>query len=205
MSAQIRVTEVGSNRQHTRICKKAGLSNDDHPFADVRNGQAFLNRVYQAVTQSPNWASTVFVINYDEWGGFFDHVPPPILPVPAADPLRGDRDGLLGFRTPCLVISPFARREHVSSLVLDHTSVLKMIEWRWNLPSLSVRDQMANNLAAVLDLAAPNLAAKQFDVPSGPFGQLCSPGVPDETDLEWLPLLKMAADFKWRIRLSSPV
>jgi len=43
-----------------------GISNDDHPFADIRNGQAFLNQVYEAVTSSPNWANTVMVINYDE-------------------------------------------------------------------------------------------------------------------------------------------
>ena len=183
----------------------AGSSNDDHPFADVRNGQAFMNRVYEAVTNSPNWPNTVFVINYDEWGGFFDHVPPPILPVPSADPLRGDNDGLLGFRTPCIVVSPFARREHVSHLVLDHTSVLKMIEWRWNLPALTVRDQVANNLAAVLDFASPDFKAKQFSVPAGPFGQLCQPTLADETDQEWLPLLEAAARFGWPVTLPLPV
>jgi phospholipase C len=73
------------------------------------------------------------------------------------------------------VFSPFAQREHVSHVVLDHTSVLKMIEWRWNLSPLTVRDEGANNLAAVLDFAAPNLKAKQFSVPAGPFGQLCLP------------------------------
>jgi phospholipase C len=184
---------------------QAGLSNDDHPFADLRNGQAFMNRVYRAVTQSPNWPNTVFVINYDEWGGFFDHVPPPLRPVPAADPLRGDNDGLLGFRTPCFVISPFARREHVSHVVLDHTSVLKMIEWRWNLPALSVRDEVANNLASVLDFSARPRGVKQISVPMGPFGQFCVPGLPDETDEEWLPLLKMAADFNWPVTLPLPV
>ena len=98
-------------------------------------------------------------------------MPPPILPVPAADPLRGDIDGLLGFRTPCFVISPFARREHVSHVVLDHTSGLKMIEWRWNLPALSVRDDVANNLATVLDFSAPQVSpVKEISVPSGPFG-----------------------------------
>ncbi len=185
--------------------EEAGLSNDDHPFADIRNGQEFMNLVYEAVTKSPNWPNTVLVINYDEWGGFFDHVPPPILPVPNADPLRGDNDGLLGFRTPCLVISPFARREHVSHVELDHTSVLKMIEWRWNLPPLTVRDETANNLAGVLDFAAPNLKAKQFSVPAGPFGQLCLPAAAAVTSAEWLPLLDMAAGFGWPLRLPLPV
>jgi len=183
------------------VGEQAGVSNDDHPFADIRNGQAFINLVYEAVTNSPNWRNSVLVVNYDEWGGFFDHVPPPNLPVPAADPLRGDNDGLLGFRTPCLVISPFAQREHVSDVVLDHTSVLKMIEWRWDLAPLTVRDENANNLAAVLDFAAADLKAKQFSVPAGPFGQLCLPAAAARTDAEWLPLLNMAAEFGWPVRL----
>jgi phospholipase C len=57
-----------------------GSSSDDHPFLGRAKWPAFMNRVYNAVISSPNWANTVFVINYDEWGGFFDHVPPPALP-----------------------------------------------------------------------------------------------------------------------------
>jgi len=94
-----------------------GLSNDDHPHADIRNGQAFLNLLYNAVTRSPAWPRTVLVFNYDEWGGFFDHVPPPtVSAIPSADQGVGN-DGLLGFRVPCLLVSPFAPREHVTSTV----------------------------------------------------------------------------------------
>jgi phospholipase C len=183
--------------------EELGLSNDDHPFADIRNGQAFLNLVYSAVTNSPAWSKTVFVINYDEWGGFFDHVPPTAAPIPPADQAAGNQDGLRGFRTPCLVISPFARREYVSSVELDHTSVLRMIEWRWNLPPLTVRDETANNMAEVMDFSAPNLSAKQFNVPAGPFGSVCV-GVPPEELEEWFPLLEMAADFGWPVALPVP-
>ena len=181
--------------------EEVGASNDDHPFADIRNGQAFMNLVYSAVTRSPAWRNSVLVINYDEWGGFFDHVPPPVAPIPPADPVRGDQDGLLGFRTPCLIISPFAQRANVSNLVLDHTSILKMIEWRWNLAPLTVRDATANNLAEVLQFDAPDLKAKQFKVPAGPFGSLCVPGVPDPTDEEWLPLLEIAAALGWPVNV----
>jgi phospholipase C len=184
--------------------EEVGLSNDDHPFADLRNGQAFMNQVYQAVTTGPAWANTVFVINYDEWGGFFDHVPPPSAPIPLADQAAGNEDGLLGFRTPCFVISPYARREHVSHHVLDHTSVLRMIEWRWSLEPLTVRDATATNLAEVLDFTAPRFRAKQFNVPVGPFGTLCTPGVRDATDDEWLPLLQMAAHFGWPVEIGAP-
>ena len=55
---------------------------DDHPFADIRKGEEFLASIYNAVGSSPNWSSTVLIVNFDEWGGFFDHVTPPIAQVP---------------------------------------------------------------------------------------------------------------------------
>jgi phospholipase C len=110
-----------------------------------------MNRIYAAVTQSPAWRRCVLVINFDEWGGFFDHVPPSVAPIPAADQAAGNVDGRRGFRTPTLLVSPFARPAHTSHVLYDHTSVLRMIEWRWDLEPLSVRDATANNLASELD------------------------------------------------------
>ncbi|MGI8965457.1 MAG: alkaline phosphatase family protein [Limisphaerales bacterium] len=150
-----------------------GTSRDDHPHADIRNGEVFLNQVYQAVTLSPNWSNTVMVINFDEWGGFFDHVAPPTAPITPADQAVGNLDGRLGFRVPCLVISPWAKRGFVASGQYDHTSILNMIEWRWNLAPLTIRDQTAQNLAQVLDFSQTNYIAPQFIVPSGPFGVAC--------------------------------
>src|SRR5215213_4224938 len=144
--------------------EQLGLSNDDHPHADIRNGQVFLNEIYTAVTTSPNWRNTVLVITYDEWGGFFDHVPPQRAPIPPASAAAGDTDGLRGFRIPTFIISPWSRAE-VSHGVFDHTSILKMIEWRWHIEQLTVRDSTANNLANALDFSSRNLAAPQFAVP----------------------------------------
>lgn len=130
-----------------------GVSSDYHPVSDIRTGEHFLSKVYNAVVSSPNWTNTVLVINFDEWGGFFDHVPPPTAPVPDADRAAGDTSGLRGFRVPALVISPWSRRGGVSTNVYDHNSVLKMIEWRWELEPLTVRDQTATNLAMALDFS----------------------------------------------------
>jgi phospholipase C len=180
------------------ISAELGTSNDDHPHADIRNGQAFMNLVYTAMTTSPAWPRTVFVINYDEWGGFFDHVPPPAGPIPEADQVAGNEDGLLGFRVPCVVVSPFARREHVSHLLLDHTSVLRMIEWRWGLEPLTVRDAGATNLAEALDFSAPRLRAPRFRVPVGPFGELCLPLTARRAMLDdWTELRAQADAFGW--------
>ena len=162
------------------IGEELGLSNDDHPHADIRNGQAFLDQIYRAVTTSPAWSRTVLVVTYDEWGGFFDHVPPPTGPVPAGDQAAGLTDGLLGFRVPVFVISPFARRKYVSHAVLDHTSILKMIEWRWGLPNLTVRDAAATNLAEILDFRRPQLRAPVYNVPSGNISTLCVPSTLDK-------------------------
>jgi phospholipase C len=142
------------------LTTETGIQNDDHPHADIRRGQHFLNEVYNAVTTSPNWPNTVLVITYDEWGGFFDHVPPRV--VPDANPAWG----LRGFRIPGVVISPLARRGYVPHRNYDPTSILKMIEWRWGLPALSPRDAAARNLAEVLDFRTPpDLTAPQWDVP----------------------------------------
>jgi phospholipase C len=142
-----------------------GTSTDDHPHGDIRVGESFLNTIYRAISQGPSWDSTVLVINFDEWGGFFDHVPPPLAPIPDADRAVG-ADGRIGFRTPAIIISPFSRRGHVSHHQFDHTSVLRMIEWRWGLDPLTIRDQTANNLALALDLKHPERHAPQYLVPS---------------------------------------
>ncbi len=59
-----------------------GDGTDDHPDSDIRYGEAFLARIYNAVVSSPAWSNTVLVINFDEWGGFFDHVAPAVAEVP---------------------------------------------------------------------------------------------------------------------------
>lgn len=157
------------------ISEDLGTSNDDHPFADIRNGQIFVNQVYEALTQSPNWENTVFIVNYDEWGGFFDHVPPPLAPLTEEDPIIGN-DGRLGFRTPTLIASPLARRGFVGHQQYDHTSILSMIEWRWGLSPLTVRDQTANNIAHVLDFGRQkNFDVPRFAVPQGPYDGSCAP------------------------------
>jgi phospholipase C len=141
--------------------------NDDHPHADIRAGEYFLSTIYNAVTKSPAWPRTLLVITFDEWGGFFDHVPPPA--APDVDPRFQQR----GFRIPCLLISPFARRGYVAHGVYDHTSILKLVEWRFGLPPLSVRDAHAANLAGALDFSRRVLSAPRITAPRVLVGAPC--------------------------------
>jgi phospholipase C len=124
---------------------EAGINSDDHPFGDIRAGEYWLYQTYRAVTTSPAWDRACFIANFDEWGGFFDHAQPLFVnDVHPALELRG-------FRVPNLIVSPQARRGYVSSEIYDHTSILKMIEWRFDLEPLSQRDAGANNIAEVLN------------------------------------------------------
>lgn len=150
-----------------------GTSNDDHPHADIRAGEHFLHQIYTAVTTSPAWERTVLVINFDEWGGFFDHVPPPIGAVSSTDIAAGNVDGRLGFRTPLLVVSPFAQQNFVAHDVYDHTSILRMVEARWGLAPLGARDATTNNLANLLDFSQEPRLAPQYPVPPIVVGTAC--------------------------------
>lgn len=186
------------------IDEAAGTSDDDHPHADIRNGEVFMNAVYSAVTSSPNWKHTVFVITFDEWGGFFEHVPPPAAPIPAASAAAGDEDGLLGFRVPCLIMSPYAGREVVSHTAFDHTSILKLIEWRWNLEPLTVRDATANNLALALDFGKPDRFAPLYPIDPGPYGAACpTTSAPSSAPVgdtnEWIGLRSAAQRYGWKL------
>jgi len=185
------------------IDEEAGTSNDDHPHSDIRNGEVFMNTVYTAVTTGPQWEHTVLVFNFDEWGGFFEHVPPPLAPIPTASAAAGDRDGRLGFRVPSVVVSPFAPRGVVSHTPFDHTSILRFIEWRWNLAPLTVRDATANNLATALDFHKPNQSAPLYAIPPGPYGAPC-PVVPSPSSVaveenEWVAVRALAQSYGWRL------
>jgi phospholipase C len=186
------------------IDEQSGTSNDDHPHADIRNGEAFLNLVYTAVALSPAWRKTILIINYDEWGGFYEHVPPPAAPIPVADQAAGNQDGLRGFRVPCVIASPFAQRAFVPDNLFDHTSVLRLIEWRWGLEPLTERDATAANIADVLDFESrqrPTL----FPVPPDPFGAACPPAAAPMLTAEtaetesWRNVRDIARIFGWPV------
>jgi phospholipase C len=129
---------------------------------DVQAGEAFTASVVDAVLHSPAWPRTMLIVVYDEGGGYYDHVPPPaaVAPddVPPAIHVPPDQPGdydRLGFRVPCIVVAPFAKAGHVSHVVYDHTSILKTIQHKWNLPPLTRRDAAAADLLDFLDLTGP--------------------------------------------------
>ncbi len=153
-----------------------GLGNDDHPHSDVRNGDAFLSQVFRAVSSGPAWKNSVLIITFDEWGGFFDHVSPPRVIAPNnVDTNLVNGQALLGFRVPTVIASPFTRGVNkVDPSVYDHTSALKLIEWRWNLSPLTLRDASPaiGNPVAHFNLTLPDTSIPRLPEPAS------VPGVP---------------------------
>jgi phospholipase C len=159
------------------VGEDSGTSADDHPHADIRSGEAFLAHVYNAVRQSPAWSKTVMVITHDEWGGFFDHVPPPKVADAYVNPNPGPHPDYrqLGFRVPNVVVSPFAAAGKVVSggAPFEHTSVLRMIEWRWGLAALTARDANARNLVDMLDFSLARTDLPVIPTPAAPSTMAC--------------------------------
>jgi phospholipase C len=146
---------------------------DEHPSVtspvDIQAGAAYVASIVNALMNSPSWQDSAFILSYDEFGGTYDHVPP----QPAASP-----DGITptdlppgdacthgggvncdftqtGFRVPLIVISPFAKKNYVSHTVADYTAILKFIEQRFNLPSLTARDAAQMDMSEFFDMANP--------------------------------------------------
>ncbi|HEY3753108.1 MAG TPA: alkaline phosphatase family protein [Pseudonocardiaceae bacterium] len=142
-----------------------GTSADDHPLADVRLGERFIADAYHAIADAGYLDNTVFVVTFDEWGGFYDHVAPPKV-VDNTDPATVDHTGdettptdgrlipdyrQLGFRVPAIVVSNLAPAQVVHHGPFEHASTLKMIESTFGLNALTARDAHAENLGQVLD------------------------------------------------------
>jgi phospholipase C len=132
---------------------------------NIAVGEEFAARVINAVISGPAWDRTALLLTYDEHGGYFDHVPPPAAVPPDSigpilEPGENGFDGFAryGFRVPFALISPWARRDFVSHRVYDHTSILKLVETKWNLPALTYRDANAAPMLDMLDLRRPSFA-----------------------------------------------
>jgi len=138
---------------------------DEHPQNPIDKGAQYTESMVQALMDSPSWAHSVFFITYDEGGGFYDHVPPVSMPSPDGKPpylAPGDPTGnfdTTGFRIPLMVISPFTIPGYVSHNNADNTALLKFIETRFSLPSLTARDAAQIDMTEFFDWSAPNLAS----------------------------------------------
>jgi len=152
----------------------AGL--DEHPSSSdsspsrTQNGALYASEIINSVMSSSSWKDSAFILTYDEFGGIYDHVSPQKTVSPDGikpkDLLPGDicnkgQTGptcdfvYTGYRVPLIVVSPYAKKHHVSHTVADTTAILKLIETRFNLPSLTKRDAAQMNMTEFFNFAHP--------------------------------------------------
>jgi phospholipase C len=150
----------GTLPQFSFVEPNYSVSSEENP-QDIQFGDQFLAGIVNAMMAGPQWPKSMLIWTYDEWGGWYDHVPPPaaippddVLPVLSPNQVPGRFDQY-GFRVPAGVVSPYANRDFVSHRLYDHTSVLKTLERKWNLPALTRRDANANDVFDMVDLQAP--------------------------------------------------
>jgi phospholipase C len=143
---------------------KVNVENDEHPPANVQIGQQFAASIVEALMKSPLWSRSVLFLTYDEHGGYYDHVPPPAACIPDdIPPLLSVSDvnaqfDAYGVRVPVVVISPYAKKHFVSHVVHDHTSILRFVETRFDLPALTRRDANADPMLEFFDFSKPKFA-----------------------------------------------
>jgi phospholipase C len=141
--------------------------NDDHPSHDVAEGQKFVKEVYEVLRSSPQWNEILFIITYDEHGGFYDHVPTPVKNVPSPDDIVGPEPyyfkfDRLGVRVPTIMISPWINKGTVvhgpngpyPSSEFEHSSIPATVKKIFNLKSdfLTKRDAWAGTFEGILQL-----------------------------------------------------
>lgn len=157
--------------------ERASQSNrDEHPGANIQTGAADASNIINTLIGSPSWPDSALILAYDEGGGFYDHVPPArqIVPDSLAPKLKAsDKQGAFnqtGFRVPVIIFSPWARPSFVSHTTRDYTSILRLIEDRFNVAPLSLRDAKADNMMEFFDfsgapplLTPPTLPAQPTD------------------------------------------
>ena len=132
------LTDVAAGKLASVTWVVPDLANSDHPASLSATGPDWVASVVDAVGASAYWSSTAIVVDWDDWGGFYDHVAPPQLDV----------DGL-GFRTPMIVISPYAKTEYVSHIRYESTSVVKFIEATFGLPTLSTAGRCERPISTI--------------------------------------------------------
>jgi phospholipase C len=145
-------------------------TDDNNPVGNLQNGIQYIEGIINTLMSSVSWKDTVLILTYDEFGGFYDHVPPqPAVPPgdgmnfpddlissPPDICLNDTSDQVCGFyytgyRVPLIVVSPFTIKNYVSHTVMDYTAILKLIETRFNLQPLTARDAAQLDMTEFLD------------------------------------------------------
>jgi phospholipase C len=146
------------------VGRDAWDGNDEHPPANMQYGEQYAAGVIEALTKSPQWSRSALFLSYDEHGGLYDHVPPPDACPPDEHAIPNQQGqpppafDTYGIRVPFMVVSPYAKKHHVSHRVYDHTSILRFIQARFIMPAMTARDANAEAPWDMFDFDTPAFA-----------------------------------------------
>jgi phospholipase C len=137
-------------------------ADSDHAATNDGCGPSWVTEVVNAIGQSPYWSNTAIIITWDDWGGWYDHMPPEVI----NDGTSWGSGYVYGFRVPMIVISPYIKPGYISHQTHDFGSILHYIESNFSLPSLGFADQYADDLSDFFDFSSPAIPFKQITPPS---------------------------------------
>jgi phospholipase C len=126
----------------------------DHALLNDGSGPSWVGSIVNAIGSSPYWANTAIIISWDDWGGWYDHVPPKVID----DGVSWGSGYVYGFRVPLLVVSPYAKAAYISHTTHDFGSILKFVETTFSLPTVGYADVAADDLADCFNLTQTPIA-----------------------------------------------
>jgi phospholipase C len=138
------LSDVANGNLASVVWVTTEFAQSEHPPADIVTGEHYVTNLINGIMESKYWDSTAIFLTWDDYGGWYDHVPPPQV----------DSFGF-GFRVPCLIISPYAKEGLIDNTLSEHSSILKFIETVYTLPSLTSRDANASSLLEAFDFNKP--------------------------------------------------
>ena len=154
----------------------------DHPgTVGATGGPSWVASIVNAIGHSPFWSNTAIIITWDDWGGWYDHVPPPKV---INDGRSWGSGYVYGFRVPLIVISPYARPEYISHVNHDFGSILNFVEQVFSLHSLGYADAHADNLSDCFDFGQRPMQYKTIEAPLKADYFINDTRVPEDTDTD---------------------
>jgi phospholipase C len=136
--------------------------NSDHAAISTGGGPSWITAIVNAIGNSQYWSDTAILITWDDWGGWYDHVPPFKV---VDDGVSWGSGYVYGFRVPLIVVSPYARANHISHKIHDFGSILKFVEAVFDLPSLGYADAYADDLSDCFNFTQAPLRFSTISAP----------------------------------------
>ncbi|MFZ0774122.1 MAG: alkaline phosphatase family protein [Candidatus Sulfotelmatobacter sp.] len=133
----------------------------DHALSNDGSGPSYVASIVNAIGNSAYWSNTAIILTWDDWGGWYDHVPPQVLA--GSNCTQWGCGYVYGFRVPMIVISPYAKPAYISHVTHDFGSILKFIETTFNLPSLGYADAPADDLSDCFNFNQTPISFQKID------------------------------------------